>query len=71
MEKPTRTSIVSYQFRPIVDKDGQVVLHDIYVSHGRGPQQWIGSRRTKEQCQDAVDAYLRQHRAQAENAAPA
>src|SRR5258708_11381047 len=29
--------IADFQFRPIVDKDGQVVLHDIYVSYGRGP----------------------------------
>jgi hypothetical protein len=63
--------IADFQFRPIVDKDGQVVLHDIYVSYGRGPLKWIGSRRTIEQCREEVNAHLRQIELSAEGPAPA
>jgi len=62
--------IARFTAQPIVDKDGQVVLHDIYVSYDRGPWEWIGSRRTIEQCHDEFNAYVRQ-RELSERSAPA
>ena len=49
------------QTRPVMDENGRVVLYDMYVPTG-GALQWIGSRRTLEQCQDSFDAYFRSAR---------
>lgn len=37
---------------PVYDKDGSVLLYDIYVG-----DQWLGSRRTQQQCQDEFDQW--------------
>jgi len=51
--------IAAWQARPVVDKDGAVVLYDIYVDTPGSREKWIGSRRTMEQCRDAFEAYSR------------
>jgi hypothetical protein len=41
------------RFAPVYDKDGSVSLYDIYID-----QQWMGSRRTLQQCEDEIDFLL-------------
>jgi len=47
----------SFQTRAIRDKDGAVVLYDIYVEIPGSGLRWIGSRRTPEMCREAFRAY--------------
>lgn len=44
---------------PIRENDGAVDLYDMYVTVDRGTREWIGSRRTEEQCKEAFDVYCR------------
>jgi len=50
---------IKLELHPIRGKDGAVDLYDMYVTVDRGAPEWIGSRRTEEQCKDAFDAYCR------------
>ena len=45
--------------RSIEDKDGNIQLYDLYVSIDGGAPEWIGSRRTPKQCNEAFEAYVR------------
>ena len=46
-----------FQFVPVFDEDGAIVLYDIYVQDATGTDvDWHGSRHTREQC----DLYLSQ-----------
>ena len=52
------SKLATMQARPVVDEHGAIILYDIYVTTTGGPQ-WIGSRRTLDQCREAVDNYFR------------
>ena len=52
------SKLATMQARPAVDEHGAIILYDIYVTTTGSPQ-WIGSRRTLEQCQEAFDNYFR------------
>lgn len=41
------------KFVPVFDQNGNVLLYDIYVG-----ENWIGSRRTLQQCEDRIEYYL-------------
>ena len=41
-----------------MNKNGAVVLYDIYFDAPDQGERWIGSRRTKEQCRQSFQAYF-------------
>jgi hypothetical protein len=59
--EPTEKTVkmASWRARPVVDRDGAIVLYDIYVSAPGSGEEWIGSRRTLEQCRESFNAYFR------------
>lgn len=40
------------RYDPVFDKDGNVVLYDIYLENNEFKYEWWGSRRTLEQCRE-------------------
>src|SRR6266446_9247776 len=59
-ETSAKSGLMRPPCRPVPswNKDGAIVLYDIYVTTTGAPT-WIGSRRTLEQCRDSFDAYFR------------
>lgn len=46
---------VDVDLKPVIGKDGNVQLYDIFVTNkATGVTKWIGSRRTEAQCREAV-----------------
>jgi hypothetical protein len=48
-EGPKIDMTKAFRFAPVCDSNGAVTLYDIYIN-----EEWIGSKRTLEQCEDRV-----------------
>lgn len=57
MGRETKTQ-VEMNLVPVFDKDGSVLLNDMYTPTG----EWMGSRRTVEQCADDYAEWERKHK---------
>lgn len=53
MATTSTPEISDIEARPVLDKRGFAVLFDLYVAG-----EWVGSRRTVEQCEDWLTYYI-------------
>jgi hypothetical protein len=46
--------MTSCKIEPVKDRDGRIIVYDIFILNESGTKTWIGSKRTYKQCIEII-----------------